>query len=344
MNIISKLLKNILLELIDLIIPKKTTNVGRPPLCSMEIYIDAIFHVLTTGIGWNYIRGYPVSGDAVRKKFIFLASYNIFKYAYIILVNIYMELFGSIDKLYLDASHIKNLLGHDCIGKNIYDRFKNSTKLSILTDIEGIPISITINKGNIHDSQLIVDTLKLFDDMDITFYHTQYIIADKGYFGNAISETIATQYKLLLITPDRRTTEEINEHKSKLKEISKIDKQIIKNTEKINEIKKNIIDTIKIKENINKLIKRKKTIMETIKKLKLRRKQLNKKKRGRKSNKEKLLHGRYVVERTFSWFKKYGRLMHRKDRYLTSFESFVFFGASNIIAKKLLYVYDDVDL
>jgi hypothetical protein len=39
-----------------------------------------------------------------------------------------------IKNAYIDASHIKNVGGNDCIGKNHYDRFRNSTKLHLLID------------------------------------------------------------------------------------------------------------------------------------------------------------------------------------------------------------------
>jgi transposase len=336
---INPLLKSIIITLIDLLIPKKVNSIGRPVKCDEKTYIDAIFYVLTSGIGWNYIRGYPVTGDAIRKKFIYWSSYNIFKYAYVILVNIYLEFNINVDKLFLDASHIKNIFGKDCVGKNVYDRFRKSTKLSIITDVEGIPISMAVGPGNTHDSKMIKDTLKLFDDIDVTYYDTQYLIADKGYYGSNISEMICNEYKMILVTPDKRTTEEINERKLKVKQINKLNKEIIKETDKLKKYNSN-----KIVNNINNLVSKKKVIKNRIKKLKQKHKELNKKKRGRKTDKYKLLKDRYVVERTFSWFKKYNRLLNRKDRYISSFESFIFIGASNIVSNKLLDIYDDIHL
>ena len=323
--------------MIDLTIKKKTCLIGRPVKCTDAEYIDAIYYTLRTGTSWNYVRGYPVTGDTIRKKFIEWSSHGIFKNAYIIMVNIYLEFNIDIDKIFLDASHIKNLFGVDSVGVNVYDRFRKSTKLSIITNNDGIPISIDIKPGNVHDSKMIQNTLKLFDNIQISYYDTQYLIADKGYYGNNISKLVADEYKLKLITPDKRSTEEINTYREKINEIKQIDKKIISETNKLKNIKNNIHN--RIIDNINKLNNKRKLINNKIKELKLKRKNLNKKKRGRKTDKERLLRDRYVVERTFSWFKKYYRLSLRKDKYVSNFESFVFIGASNIISNKILDIY-----
>lgn len=44
---------------------------------------------------------------------------------------------------------------------------------------------------------------------------------------------------------------------------------------------------------------------------------------------------RHIVENTFSWFKKFKRLILRYDRKIENFKSFVYIGASIIISKKV---------
>jgi hypothetical protein len=91
-----------------------------------------------------------------------------------------------------------------------------------------------------------------------------------------------------------------------------------------------------MRENIKKNIKINKTYLKNLKSIKNQYKP--KKKRGRKSLIEKKLEKRFIVEHSFSWFKKYKRLVLRRDSNYAIFESFVFFGAANIIANKVAHV------
>ena len=47
--------------------------------------------------------------------------------------------------------HTKNIRGIDCIGYNQYDRYRNSTKLHVITDSNNIPVVYEFSEGNIHD-------------------------------------------------------------------------------------------------------------------------------------------------------------------------------------------------
>jgi hypothetical protein len=177
--IINDILKNIILELVDyFFMPKNKliSVVGRKPKCSNEQYLENIFFVLKEGIGWNYLKGLPVKGDTVRKKHKQWCDKHIFKLAWIIMVNIYAEFKLDFNDLFIDCSHIKNYYGKDIIGKNIYDRFRNSTKLSIITDDFGIPIGICIGAGNAHDITLTEDTINSIN-FELDHYFTEYLIA-----------------------------------------------------------------------------------------------------------------------------------------------------------------------
>ena len=59
--------------------------------------------------------------------------------------------------MFIDCSLIKNRKGIDCIGRNHYDR--GVTKISMLTDKNGIPIAIDTSPGNNHDVKLFLSTI-----------------------------------------------------------------------------------------------------------------------------------------------------------------------------------------
>lgn len=90
------------------------------------------------------------------------------------------------------------MLGIDCVGSNHYDRLRLSTKLSIICDDLGCPISIILNKGNVHDISLINSNL---NNCPVDLDSTKYIIADKGYIGG---QKYIVDKNIKLITPKRK--------------------------------------------------------------------------------------------------------------------------------------------
>lgn len=346
--------KSIMLELVKFYFPSKQKNsVGRPTKYSNEIYINAMFHVLKTGIGWEYLLGYSVKGDTVRKKFSLWTNKNIFKLSWIIMVNIYAEFKIDFTDLFIDCSHIKNYYGTSLIGKNVYDRFKTSTKLSIITDDIGVPIGIALDKGNVHDIKLVQNTLNNIQLEEVNYLSAEFLIADKGYISKDLTNTLIKDYTLKIITPNKRSTEEVNNEKNRIKEVNKITNKINTSTDKLKTLNEQIIqnncsnESNDIKKRIDdKLVKKKQLLVNKIKTLKDKKKIKNKfpKKRGRKSNADIKLNKRFIVEHTFSWFKKYGRLLIRKDKTVSNFESFIFFGASSIVANKIeIYIRNQKD-
>lgn len=193
-NIINELVKNKYTN-------KNTIHKGRPPKCTTLEYIDHIFYVLKEGIGWEYITNSSVKGDTIRKKFIQWSNDEIFKDAWIIMLQIYSYMKLDFNDLFIDASHIKNILGVEDVGPNHYDRYRLGTKLSIICDDIGVPLSIQINKSNVHDTQFIE---KNIDTIPIDISSTKYLIGDKGYIGKPIRNKIYKKYMVKMITPPRR--------------------------------------------------------------------------------------------------------------------------------------------
>jgi len=341
--VINQLLKELVIELVNLEFPERDMRLpGRPRTCSNEQCVEAVFEILKTGIGWEYLKSYPIKGDSIRKRIEDWNNVDIFKKAWLIMVNIHIDYGMPLDDLFIDATHIKNYNGQNVIGRNFYDRFKTSTKMTTIVDNNGIPIGITLGCGNKHDLTFVEEALDSIDIGSFNYMDCQNLIADKGYWSNDVQRNVENKYKLKLITPSMRSREEGKEEKQRIKELNSIKHKLRVEDKKLNEII-NELQTIKdypIDERKDNRIK----MNDKLKEYKLKIKQLKatkrlkeriKKKRGRKSNKDKKLGKRYVVERTMSWFKRYDRLLIRKDKNFSSFEGFVFLGAANIVARSL---------
>ena len=55
---------------------------------------------------------------------------------------------------YIDSTIIYNKYGINKIGRNKFYKNKNTTKISLMTDINGFPLSIFFMKGNYHDNSV----------------------------------------------------------------------------------------------------------------------------------------------------------------------------------------------
>lgn len=213
---LDKLAENIILDIIKLKFPPKKTKKGRPKKCSDKQYLQYMFYVLKEGIGWEYLKSRSVKGNTVEKKYNEWAKAGVFKLTWIIIINIYSTLKLDFNDLYIDASHIKNVLGTDYVGANFYDRFRKATKLSIICDNFGTPIGIHLNKSNIHDINLMMNTI---DSIPIDISTSKFLIGDKGYIGDKQSIAIYKKHYLKLITPDRKNKKNKNKkNKIKLKD------------------------------------------------------------------------------------------------------------------------------
>src|SRR5271156_4749550 len=153
---------------------------------SIDLIIDDIFYVLKTGLSWRNVRSsikwtslYWHYSNFV-KHHIFLKLFNFFKRQY--LHNyIYPSTSPLPISLFLDSSVIYNKFGVTKLGRNKFYKNKRCTKLSLLTDSKGFPLSVFLMKGNYHDTSIfhkhITDLLLLFPKNK---YKTK-LIADKGY-------------------------------------------------------------------------------------------------------------------------------------------------------------------
>jgi putative transposase len=71
----------------------------------------------------------------------------------------------------------------DCVGPNPTDRAKNGTKKSILVEADGGPLAVVVAGANVHDSQILQDTLEavVTEPPDPETELTQHLCLDKGY-------------------------------------------------------------------------------------------------------------------------------------------------------------------
>lgn len=88
----------------------------------------------------------------------------------------------------LDGSYAKARKGGDCVGQNPTDRGKSGSKRSVLSDSTGIPLAIHVAGANVHDSQLVADTLARRFIHPVNIAPT--LLLDRGYGGETVKKVV----------------------------------------------------------------------------------------------------------------------------------------------------------
>jgi len=194
---------------------------------SNYFYLCQIFYVLKTGIQWNMLNC-ECHYTSVYKKYINWNKHNIFKNIFNGMLDDYI-LKNTIKNTYIDASHIKNVLGSDSIGRNHYDRYRNSTKLHLIIDDNRIPINYIFTGGNVNDGKLTESlSKKLIEINKKDSRRTINLIGDKGYVNYKLQEKLKNK-NINLYTPLKKNNKKIKNKCSYMKKYNQFNRISIEN-------------------------------------------------------------------------------------------------------------------
>lgn len=156
---------------------------------SIDLIIDELLYFLKSGVSWRMLRS-PIHYKTLYWHFSKFVEYNIFLKLFKKLRQIYLDQFIVSDNvsLLIDSTIIYNKYGINKIGRNKFYKNKRVTKISLMTDINGFPLSIFFMKGNYHDISVFNKHIK---DAHLLIPNKKVkIIADKAYSSKS-------NYKLL---------------------------------------------------------------------------------------------------------------------------------------------------
>ena len=132
---------------------------GRPPL-ELNRGINGIYFLLKTGIHWNAIPRCFGSSSAIHRLFQKLVELEFFRKFWTQEVKQYDLIHGlNLEKQAGDCAHRKSPLGCEKTGKSPVDRRKLGTKVSTISESNGIVIGLAIGSSNQHDSKLFHETI-----------------------------------------------------------------------------------------------------------------------------------------------------------------------------------------
>ena len=103
----------------------------------------------------------------------------------------------------IDSTFIANKFCNDNIARNIFFKNKNCNKVSLLTDVNGIPLSVLVNSGNVHDSSFLNDHISDFFITNNKRPQKITLLTDKTYEGKNIRADL-NNFNYSLMIPKKK--------------------------------------------------------------------------------------------------------------------------------------------
>jgi len=166
---------------------------------SLDYILEKILFILKTGISWRYIHSH---WETIYWHFRRFITNHIFSDLFHFLRNKYIKLIKPSIQL-IDTTFILNKLGHSCIARNKLFKNKNCNKISAITDVNGIPLSVLFNSGNVHDLSFLNGHFSDLIIVNKKYIHTNIkLLADKGYTSYS-KKLLSKKFNYNLIVPPK---------------------------------------------------------------------------------------------------------------------------------------------
>ena len=196
---------------------KQSTNT----IYTLDQILDVIEYILITGSSWRSLN-LPVFNSTGYKwqsfyyHFIKFSKAGIFKTIYRDLLDKYFKKnkSGKLKYLSIDSSFIKNQYASN-VSFNGFCKKKRFSKLSLIVDSNGVPISAILDTGNRHDLKIADKNLsnllvKISNKNSKNNKHKRYFLADKAYNSKQFRSTIYSQ-NITPVIPQKRNSKNVHQ-------------------------------------------------------------------------------------------------------------------------------------
>ena len=122
---------------------------------------------------------------------------NFFETVYDLVLLTYHEKYKPLGAFFIDAKIIPNKNGRESLGTH-YQKKKKATKLTVIVDSTGIPVSFHLAGSNVHDASLTVLAID-----NIRIRKPKRVVGDKGYISQRTKDKLKRQHRIGLIYPHR---------------------------------------------------------------------------------------------------------------------------------------------
>ena len=173
---------------------------GRKLTYDIEHYVKIIYDVLITGQQWNTITD-KLHYTVYHKHYINWCRLGIFNELYQIVLKMKTQLKKINKNCYVDSTIIRNICGIEDANYTYKIKSKKGTKVSIIVNSKGIPLSIHTTNSNYSDVSLVLPSyMKINKNIKI-----ENLIGDKGYVSNKIKTYFKEKYNINYVYPEKGT-------------------------------------------------------------------------------------------------------------------------------------------
>jgi putative transposase len=192
--------------------PKPRPQGGRPPANNRAV-LNGIWYILWTGCQWKAVHKdwFGVCSSTLHERFQSWQQAGIFQKVITRLVQFYARYQG-IKWLFqaIDSKSCPAPLGGTETGKSPVDRSKRGSKIHLLVDQRGAPLSVQITGANIHDKWLADDLIiSIVVPRPSADEVEQHICLDKGYDYPDVHQFVELERYIVHIKHRRRRGEPV---------------------------------------------------------------------------------------------------------------------------------------
>jgi len=179
----------------------------------LDFILSEIIYVLKTGISWRNLRS-RINYNTLYWHFNRFVKNNIFRDSFVYLRNKYSD-FNKTDIQIIDSTFVMNKFGKNNISRNKWFKNKNCNKISLVTDLNGIPLSILFDSGNVHDLHFVKNHVE--DLLVISRKNkSNILLADKGYISKELRLQLRSKYNYSLMYPAKKNMKQLPYFNSEL--------------------------------------------------------------------------------------------------------------------------------
>jgi transposase len=178
-------------------------------------YFEAYLHFLNNSIYYSRfshtINGVTIKGKYLNEKVTKWANFLIFEKIHEKILTDYVnsdQLSKNI--VSIDSQFIRNRFMSSkskIIGRNKYYKNKKGTKLTVIVDNKGAPLTLSVDNGCKHDSKILInECMKLLKTIDIKREDNISLLADSGYDSHANKEFLKSKRIIPVIKWNKKNT------------------------------------------------------------------------------------------------------------------------------------------
>jgi len=173
---------------------------------NLKLLLKYVIQILNTGLSYRNVTNYSSSKihwNTIYKFSIKLQKYNVITLSYYDTVNKYIKknMINKTNILLTDTTLISNKLGIDNIGYNPQNPKHKVSKISLITDVNGIPLMANIYNGSLYDSKILDNQLDDFINKFPKLLNNKNImLGDAGYDSKKLKDKVSNNKIGLLLT------------------------------------------------------------------------------------------------------------------------------------------------